>query len=132
MKNKDLTKTFWDKVSEVRIARGLTWDQLGDECGHTKQSLLAMKSMNKTPSFSFALDIVKALGVTIEDVTQETKTFAVQEGGLRDALYNLCSSLSDRELMVLIRTAEAFREADRMDEYDEDCEAVADVKRRYL
>ena len=56
MKNKDLTKTFWDKVSEVRIARGLTWDQLGDECGHTKQSLLAMKSMNKTPSFSFALD----------------------------------------------------------------------------
>ncbi len=34
--------------------------------------------------------------------------------------------------MVLIRTAEAFREADRMDGYDEDCEAVADVKRRYL
>ncbi len=91
-----------------------------------------MKSMNKTPSFSFALDIVKALGVTIEDVTEETKTFAVQGGGLRDALYNLCSSLSDRELMVLIRTAEAFREADRMDGYDEDCEAVADVKRRYL
>lgn len=90
-----------------------------------------MKSMNKTPSFSFALDIVKALGVTIEDVTDETKIFSVEEGSLRDALYNACSSLSDRDLMVLIRTAEAFREVDRLNVY-EDCEAVSDVKKRYL
>lgn len=131
MKNKDLTKVFWQQVSEIRIVRGLTWDQLGEECGHTKQSLLAMKSMNKTPSFSFALDIVKALGVTIEDVTDETKIFSVEEGSLRDALYNACSSLSDRDLMVLIRTAEAFREVDRLNVY-EDCEAVSDVKKRYL
>ena len=69
--------------------------------------------------------------MTIEDVTDETKIFSVEEGSLRDALYNACSSLSDRDLMVLIRTAEAFREVDRLNVY-EDCEAVSDVKKRYL
>ena len=116
MEGKDITRIFWNNVNEVRNARGMTWEELGRECGHGSHTLMSMKAMNRTPSFEFALEIAGALGTDVESLSSE----------------------GDEDVVLLVRIAEAMKET-RGVRYVMDDEGathgeqmVADLKRRYL
>ena len=138
MEGKDITRIFWNNVNEVRNARGMTWEELGRECGHGSHTLMSMKAMNRTPSFEFALEIAGALGTDVESLSSEGHVHEESTGPMTDVLAGAARGLRDEDVVLLVRSAEAMKET-RGVRYVMDDEGathveqmVADLKRRYL
>ena len=80
MDAKELTRIFWNNVDSLKKTKGMTWEDLEAETEHSARSIATMKTMNKAPSFHFALAIAKALGTTVEDLASETNNKSLPEG----------------------------------------------------
>ena len=138
MEKKDTTKIFWNNVNASRVARGMTWEELGRECSHDGHTLMSLKAMNRTPSFEFALEIAGALSTTIEALAQEEHVHEHRSGSMPDVLAGATRGLGDEDIVLLVRIAEALKETRGIryamdDENGEEKEqVVADLRKRYL
>ena len=100
MEGKDITRIFWNNVNEVRNARGMTWEELGRECGHGSHTLMSMKAMNRTPSFEFALEIAGALGTDVESLSSEDHVHEECTGPMTDVLAGAARGLRDEDIVL--------------------------------
>ena len=138
MEKKDATKIFWNNVNASRVARGMTWDELGRECSHDGHTLMSLKAMNRTPSFEFALEIAGALSTSIEALAQEGQEHEHRSGSMTDVLASAARGLGDEDIVLLVRIAETLKESRgiryKMDDEceDENEQVMAELRRRYL
>lgn len=138
MDKKDTTKIFWSNVNTARVARGMTWDELGRECSHDGHTLMSLKAMNRTPSFEFALEIAGALSTSIEALSEEDHVHVERSGTMTDVLACAARGLSDEDVILLVRIAEVMKETRGIRYIIEDegvndkDQIVADLRRRYL
>ena len=133
MDKKDTTKIFWSNVNTARVARGMTWDELGRECSHDGHTLMSL-----TPSFEFALEIAGALSTSIEALSEEDHVHVERSGTMTDVLACAARGLSDEDVILLVRIAEVMKETRGIRYTIEDegvndkDQIVADLRRRYL
>ena len=57
-------------IRELRAARDLTQQQLADQVGVTRQTVIAMEQDKYSPSLETAFKVALALGVTLEQCFQ--------------------------------------------------------------
>jgi putative transcriptional regulator len=57
-------------IRELRAARDLTQQQLADQVGVTRQTVIAMEQDKYSPSLETAFRVALALGVTLEQCFQ--------------------------------------------------------------
>ncbi len=132
MDTKELTRRFWSNVDAMKKKKGMTWEDFQIETGHSARSIATMKTMNKAPSFHFALAIAGALGTTIEELTIGDSMQASQEGSMNDVLYRICRDLDESDIFMLACTAKALREARSGEDPQALDNAIRRMKRRYL
>jgi putative transcriptional regulator len=59
-----------NRIRELRAARDLTQQQLADQVGVTRQTVIAMEQDKYSPSLETAFKVALALGVTLEQCFQ--------------------------------------------------------------
>jgi len=59
-----------NRIRELRAAREITQQQLADEVGVTRQTVIAMEQDKYSPSLETAFKVAMALGVTLEQCFQ--------------------------------------------------------------
>lgn len=59
-----------NRIRELRAARDLTQQQLADQVGVTRQTVIAMEQDKYSPSLETAFRVALALGVTLEQCFQ--------------------------------------------------------------
>ena len=59
-----------NQIRELRAAREMTQQQLADEVGVTRQTVIAMEQDKYSPSLETAFKVAIALGVTLEQCFQ--------------------------------------------------------------
>jgi putative transcriptional regulator len=59
-----------NRIRELRAARDLTQQQLADQVGVTRQTVIAMEQDKYSPSLETAVKVALALGVTLEQCFQ--------------------------------------------------------------
>ena len=59
-----------NQIRELRAAREMTQQQLADEVGVTRQTVIAMEQDKYSPSLETAFKVALALGVTLEQCFQ--------------------------------------------------------------
>jgi putative transcriptional regulator len=59
-----------NRIRELRAARDLTQQQLADQVGVTRQTVIAMEQDKYSPSLETAFRVAIALGVTLEQCFQ--------------------------------------------------------------
>ena len=89
----------------------MTWEDLEAETAHSARSIATMKTMNKAPSFHFALAIAKALGTTVEHLASETNNKSLLEGTMRDVLYKICDKHNENDIFMLACVAKSISES---------------------
>lgn len=57
-----------DRVREHRTAMGLTQQQMADDAGVSRQTIVAMESGSYAPSVFLALKVATLLGTTVEAI----------------------------------------------------------------
>jgi putative transcriptional regulator len=55
-----------NRLKEVRLAKGLTQEALGERLGVTRQTIIAIERVKFVPSVKLALEIAAALDVPID------------------------------------------------------------------
>lgn len=55
-------------LKDIRLQKGLTQESLADSVGVTRQTIIAVEKGKFVPSVKLALELVSALGVSLEDV----------------------------------------------------------------
>ncbi|MFT5179999.1 MAG: putative transcriptional regulator [Candidatus Paceibacteria bacterium] len=63
-------ETVMNCVNELRTKKGITQEDLADELGVTRQTIIAIEKGNYTPSVTLALKISKFFNVALEKVFQ--------------------------------------------------------------
>jgi putative transcriptional regulator len=58
--------TLCNRLKEVRSAKGLTQEALGERLGVTRQTIIAIERVKFVPSVRLALEIAAALDVPID------------------------------------------------------------------
>ena len=110
----------------------MTWEDFEAETAHSARSIATMKTMNKAPSFHFALAIAKALGTTVEDLASETNNKSRPEGTMRDVLYKICDKLNENDIFMLACVAKSISESMQAEDSQSLDDAMEAMKRRYL
>jgi len=59
-----------NRIRELRAAREMTQQQLADEVGVTRQTVIAIEQDKYSPSLETAFKVAMALGVTLEQCFQ--------------------------------------------------------------
>jgi putative transcriptional regulator len=59
-----------NRIRELRAAREMTQQQLADQVGVTRQTVIAMEQDKYSPSLETAFKVALALGVTLEQCFQ--------------------------------------------------------------
>ena len=68
-------------IRKLRFERGeMTQQELSDQCGCTRQTIIALEQEKYVPSLILAIKIAKVFGKTVDEV------FQLQEGGSSDEL----------------------------------------------
>lgn len=57
-----------NSVRETRVNAGLTQQELADQVGVTRQTIIALEGESYTPSLALALRIAKEFGVPVEQL----------------------------------------------------------------
>ena len=104
MDAKELTRIFWDNVDAIKKSKGMTWEDLEAETAHSARSIATMKTMNKAPSFHFALDV----------------------------LYKICDKLNENDIFMLACVAKSISESMLAEKSHSLTDAMEAMKRRYL
>ena len=130
MDNKELTKIFWKNVEIKKKKLKLTWEDLEKATGHSARSISTMKTMNKAPSFHFALALAKALDTTIEELS--TESAENDKRTINDVLYKICSNLSENDVYILACTAQSLKEAKNSTDYQSIDDEIEKMKDLYL
>jgi putative transcriptional regulator len=55
-----------NRLRQVRLARGITQEELADRVGVTRQTIIAVEKLKFVPSVKLALEIASSLEVTID------------------------------------------------------------------
>lgn len=55
-----------NRLRQVRLARGITQEELADRVGVTRQTIIAVEKLKFVPSVKLALEIASCLEVTID------------------------------------------------------------------
>ena len=132
MDSKEQTRIFWTNLDNLKKSRGMTWEDLEAETGHSARSIATMKAMNKAPSFHFALSLAAALGTSIESLASKEPCKPGQEGSMKDVLYRICDSLDENEIFMLTCTAESIKESKQEYGFRNIDDAMEKMKQRYL
>ena len=132
MDAKELTRIFWNNVDSLKKTKGMTWEDLEAETAHSARSIATMKTMNKSPSFHFALAIAKALGTTVEGLASETNNKSCSDGTMRDVLYKICDKLNENDIFMLACVAKSISESIQTEDSQSLDDAMEAMKRRYL
>ena len=132
MDAKELTRIFWNNVDSLKKTKGMTWEDLEAETEHSARSIATMKTMNKAPSFHFALAIAKALGTTVENLASKTNNKSMPEGTMRDVLYKICDKLNENDIFMLACVAKSISESMQAEDSQSLDDAMEAMKRRYL
>jgi putative transcriptional regulator len=59
-----------NQIRELRAARNLTQQELADQVGVTRQTVIAMEQDKYSPSLETAFKVARVLGVKLEDCFQ--------------------------------------------------------------
>jgi putative transcriptional regulator len=59
-----------NNIRVLRAARAITQEQLGNACGVTRQTIIALEAEKYAPSLELAFKLSLALGVTLDEVFQ--------------------------------------------------------------
>ena len=63
--------TFGERLKELRLAAGMTQDELAEKTGIKKQSISRYENSEREPNIRTAKRIADALGVTLESMSTE-------------------------------------------------------------
>lgn len=63
-----MTESIKNKVSDLRLKKGVTQEDLADEVGVTRQTVIAIEKGNYVPSVLLALKIAKFFKQPVEKV----------------------------------------------------------------
>ena len=64
----------YNRLKELRVARGWTQELLADRVGVSRQTIIAIEKEKFVPSVKLALEIALVLGVSIQDLFWLEKT----------------------------------------------------------
>ena len=59
---------LYNRLKELRVARGWTQESLADRVGVSRQTIIAIEKEKFVPSVKLALEIALVLGVSIQDL----------------------------------------------------------------
>ncbi len=59
-----------NQIRALRVARGMTQEQLATACGVTRQTIIALEAGKYSPSLELAFKLAHALERNLEDVFQ--------------------------------------------------------------
>ena len=65
---------LYNRLKELRVARGWTQESLADRVGVSRQTIIAIEKEKFVPSVKLALEIALVLGVSIQDLFWLEKT----------------------------------------------------------
>jgi len=65
-----VTTAIQNRIRELRAVREMTQQQLADQVGVTRQTVIAMEQDKYSPSLETAFKVAMALGVTLEQCFQ--------------------------------------------------------------
>ena len=65
-----MTTAIQNRIRELRAVREMTQQQLADQVGVTRQTVIAMEQDKYSPSLETAFKVAMALGVTLEQCFQ--------------------------------------------------------------
>lgn len=72
---------FAGRLRELRMAAGLTQQQMAENAGMALRTVTALESGDRKPTWSTVLTLARALGVTCEAFTQEPADVSQRKPG---------------------------------------------------
>lgn len=106
---------FWDNFARLCLESGEFPNVVAAKCGVTSSGTVsAWKNKGVIPRQKFLNAIAAHFDVTVDYLLSDIKTPATDRDGLSEMqmeLINLVADLSDAEVAVLVKTAEALIEA---------------------
>lgn len=94
------------RITELRLKKGVSEYKMSTDMGHSKSYIQSISSGRALPSLSEFLYMCDYLGVTPKEFFDEE----AKEPILLRQLYNLSSTLSDKDLLLLINIANRLNE----------------------
>ena len=73
-----MSERFAETLKRIRRERGLSQDELAEKIGTSKQVISRYESGQRIPKISVAVQIAKALGVTLEELNGQAVPFEGQ------------------------------------------------------
>lgn len=95
-------KFIRDRISVLRIKKNVSEYRMSTDLGHSKSYMQSISSGRSMPSLGEFLYICEYLGVTPREFFDED----IKEPQLVQKLYELTRNMSDKDIEVLINTAE--------------------------
>lgn len=94
------------RITELRLKKGVSEYKMSTDMGHSKSYIQSISSGRALPSLSEFLYMCDYLGVTPKEFFDEED----KEPILLQQLYKLSSTLSDKDLLLLINIASRLNE----------------------
>jgi putative transcriptional regulator len=57
-----------NRLKEIRLSRGLTQEELAEQVGVTRQTIIAIEKAKFVPSVKLAMELAASLRVTVDDI----------------------------------------------------------------
>jgi len=95
-------KFIRDRITALRVKKNVSEYRMSTDLGHSKSYIQSISSGRSMPSLSEFLYICEYLGVTPREFFDED----IKEPQLVQKLYELTRNMSDKDIEVLINTAE--------------------------
>ena len=95
-----------DRISVLRIKKNVSEYRMSTDLGHSKSYTQSISSGRSVPSLGEFLYICEYLGVTPKEFFDED----IKEPQLVSKLYELTKNMSEKDLEVLINTAERLND----------------------
>lgn len=96
----NLRKDFSRRLKEIRTARGLTQEALGDEVGINAQHVARLETNRTATSFDTLEKLALAFGIEVKDLF-DFKKEKIKKSGIRDKLDILLRDVSDEKLKLI-------------------------------
>lgn len=63
-----MSSVLYTRLRDLRLAHGLTQEELAEQVGVSRQTIIAIEKLKYVPSVKLALDLAAALDLPVSDV----------------------------------------------------------------
>lgn len=102
-------RALGQEIRRKRLERGWTQEYLGQLVDRSQRSIMYFENKGKHPSLDVLYRLVTILDISVDQFFFPTKHS--EESKYTEQLHRLASDMSEKELIILIRTAEGIKDA---------------------